>query len=45
MTAGVVGWGALKVLVAIVKRGRLEHFTWYCWALGLTTIILVLLNG
>ncbi len=38
-TAAVVGWLALLVLIRLVKRGRLEHFAWYCWALGAAAIV------
>ena len=34
LTAAVVGWAALKVLMGVVKAGRLHVFAWYCWALA-----------
>lgn len=36
------GWLALKVLLKVVKNGRLHNFSYYCWALGLAVIILTL---
>ena len=41
-TAALVGWLALRLLIRLVRRGRLEHFAWYCWALGLTALGLAL---
>lgn len=38
VTAGVVGWAALKFLLSIVRQGRLHLFSYYCWALGLTAL-------
>lgn len=40
--AAVVGWGALRLLLHLVRNGRLDRFAWYCWALGLTAIVLTL---
>jgi len=30
----VSGYLALKLLLGVVRRGRLERFSYYCWALG-----------
>ena len=38
LTAAVVGWAALKLLLSIVRQGRLHLFAYYCWALGLTAL-------
>jgi len=38
VTAALVGFVALTVLVKLVNRGQLHHFSWYCWVLGLTAI-------
>ena len=39
LTAGIVGFGALKVLLHIVNRGRLHFFAPYCWLLGIVALI------
>jgi len=39
LTAGIVGFGALKVLLHLVNQGRLHLFAPYCWLLGFVTII------
>ncbi|MDO9069027.1 MAG: undecaprenyl-diphosphate phosphatase, partial [Deltaproteobacteria bacterium] len=33
--AAVSGYWAIKVLLQIVKKNRLEYFAYYCWAVGL----------
>lgn len=38
-TAGIIGFGALKVLLHIVTRGRLHFFAPYCWLLGIVALI------
>ena len=38
-TAALVGYGALKSLLHIVKRGRLYLFAPYCWLVGFLAII------
>ena len=40
VTAMLVGYGALVLLVALVKRGGLHRFTWYLWPLGVTALLL-----
>ena len=40
MTAALVGYGALSLLVFIVNQGRLYLFSPYCWILGLIAISL-----
>jgi len=39
LTAGIVGFGALKVLLHIVNRGRLHFFAPYCWMTGIVALI------
>jgi len=43
LTAGIVGYIALKILLRIVKQGRLYYFAPYCWLLGAATLIWSLL--
>jgi undecaprenyl-diphosphatase len=38
-TAALVGYGALKVLLGIVKKGRLYVFAPYCWLVGILAIL------
>jgi undecaprenyl-diphosphatase len=33
------GYLALVLLIKLVKQGQLHHFAWYCWGLGLATLI------
>jgi len=35
----VVGYAALVMLVALVKRGGLHHFAWYLWPVGVAALI------
>ena len=37
-TAGIVGFGALKVLLGMVNRGRLHVFAPYCWLIGIVAL-------
>lgn len=37
--AAVAGYGALTVLILLVKRGNLYAFAPYCWLLGLVAIV------
>jgi undecaprenyl-diphosphatase len=39
VSAGIVGYIALKFLLRIVKQGRLYYFAPYCWLLGAATLI------
>ncbi len=39
VTAGVVGYGALAMLVYIVKKGQLHLFSPYCWLVGSVALI------
>jgi undecaprenyl-diphosphatase len=38
-TAAFVGYGALKVLLRMIKKGRLNVFAPYCWLLGILVIL------
>lgn len=38
VTAAVVGYAALALLVFIIRRGGFHHFAWYCWALGIAVV-------
>jgi undecaprenyl-diphosphatase len=37
--AGLVGYGALRVLLSMVKRRKLVFFALYCWLLGGCTLV------
>ena len=37
--AALVGYGALKVLLGMVKKGRLYVFAPYCWLVGILAIL------
>lgn len=39
LTSMLVGYAALVMLVALVKRGGLHRFTWYLWPLGVAAIV------
>ena len=39
VTAAIVGFAALKVLLQLVSRGRLHLFAPYCWIIGTVTLI------
>lgn len=38
-TAGIVGIVALKVLLGLVKKGRLPFFAPYCWLIGMIAFV------
>jgi undecaprenyl-diphosphatase len=38
-TAAASGLAALKLLLRLVRSGRLHWFAWYCWALGLFAVV------
>jgi undecaprenyl-diphosphatase len=40
LSAGVFGFLAIKWLLALIKRQRLEYFSYYCWLAGAMGIIL-----
>ncbi|GBC63330.1 UDP-diphosphatase [Desulfonema ishimotonii] len=39
LTAFIVGYGALALLVYIVKKGQMHTFAPYCWLVGAVTLI------
>ena len=39
VAAALVGYGALKVLLSVVKKGRLYMFAPYCWLVGILAIL------
>lgn len=39
LSAFISGYLAIKILLKIVKRAKLNIFVWYCWILGLIVII------
>lgn len=38
MSAFLVGWGALRLLIQLVQRDKLIYFAWYCLGLGCFTL-------
>jgi undecaprenyl-diphosphatase len=40
LAAFLAGYASLVVLLRIVKRGKLHHFAYYCWAAGIASIAL-----
>ncbi len=40
-TAVFVGYGSLVLLVALVNRGHLHHFTWYLWPVAVGGLVLL----
>lgn len=43
LTAALVGYICLKILIRLVQKGHLYFFSPYCWALGSVTIIFSLI--
>lgn len=43
LTAALVGYICLRILIRLVQKGHLYFFSPYCWALGSVTIILSLI--
>jgi undecaprenyl-diphosphatase len=39
IAAGIVGLFAIHVVMGAVKRGKLEYFSYYCFAAGITGMI------
>ncbi len=39
LTAGIVGYGALNLLVYMVKKGQLHVFAPYCWVVGIAALV------
>ena len=44
-TAYASGYVAIRVLLGIVKKGKLDRFAYYCWAVGLVGLFLQLVNN
>lgn len=42
LMAYVSGYAAIKLLLRVVRRGKLRYFAFYCWAVGLLSLILSL---
>jgi undecaprenyl-diphosphatase len=42
LAAGICGFLAIKWLLAVVRRNRLEHFAYYCWLAGALGVVLTL---
>jgi len=42
LAAIIVGYISLIWLLKIIKKGKFHHFSWYCWTLGIITIIISL---
>lgn len=40
ITAFAVGFFSLKFLMKIIRAGRLSNFSYYCWGVGILTILL-----
>ncbi|MCK4272137.1 undecaprenyl-diphosphate phosphatase [bacterium] len=40
MAAYISGYAAIKVLLRVVRRGKLCYFAFYCWAVGLLGLLL-----
>lgn len=39
LAAAVSGFMAIKILLKLVKRSKLQYFAYYCWAAGLASLI------
>jgi len=44
-TAYGSGYVAIRVLLDIVRRGKLDRFAYYCWAVGLVGLLLQIVNN
>ncbi|MEW5934550.1 MAG: undecaprenyl-diphosphate phosphatase [Bacillota bacterium] len=45
LTATLVGAVSVRWMLDLVRRGRLRPFAYYCWAVGLLTLVLTYLAG
>jgi undecaprenyl-diphosphatase len=41
LMAGLIGYLALRYLLKVISRGKLFHFSYYCWLLGALVLILL----
>jgi undecaprenyl-diphosphatase len=37
--SAVIGWVSLKLLVAMLNKGKLEYFSWYLYAVGIAVVV------
>ena len=44
VTAAVVGYLCIRLLKMIAAKGKFGFFAYYCWAVGLLTLILTLIK-
>jgi undecaprenyl-diphosphatase len=44
IAAAASGYGAIKMLLGLVRRSKLQYFAYYCWAAGLSSLIWLLLT-
>ena len=40
IVAGVTGYLSIRLLLRIIDKGRFGGFSWYCWIVGIVTIVL-----
>ena len=45
LVAAVVGYACIWLLKMIAAKGKFGAFAYYCWAVGLLTVILTLVRG
>ena len=45
LVAAVVGYACIRLLKMIAAKGKFGAFAYYCWAVGLLTVILTLVRG
>ena len=44
VAAVIAGTIAIKFLIGVLNRGKLNYFSYYCWLVGLTGLVTVFLN-
>ncbi len=44
ITAAVVGYLCIRLLKMIADKGKFGFFAYYCWAVGLLTLILTIIK-
>jgi undecaprenyl-diphosphatase len=44
VAAVVAGTIAIKFLIGVLNRGKLNYFSYYCWLVGLTGLVTVFLS-
>jgi len=45
VTAYGSGYVAIRVLLDIVRKGKLDRFAYYCWAVGLMGLVFRVINN